>query len=512
VSTVETRNGKLAGTVEDGVTVFRGIPYAAPPVGELRWLPPQPAANWAGVRQAVAFGASPMQNGSPLDKLLGGDVGPTSEDCLYLNVWTPAADGNKRPVMVWIHGGAYMIGSGSQAVYGGGRLAGRGDVVVVNINYRLGPLGFMNLNEATGGAIPATGNEGLLDQVAALAWVRDNIAAFGGDPGNVTIFGESAGGMSVGALLGLPQARGLFHKAIPQSGASHTAAAKADALRVTEAIFAATGLSPDRPGEMRNAEAKIFTHAMAALATGQVPGVRASILGGIPFRPVVDGDVLKGLPIEQVRRGSSKNIALLTGTTTEEWKFFEKMDPNLANLDQSGMIKRLTAVLPDVELDPLISAHHGTLTARGEQPTPLALLSAVQTDRIFTEPAYRLLQAHTSNGGQAYSYLFDWKSPMGSFGACHAMDIGFVLGTCALPDAQRFFGSGPGADALAAAMMDAWVSFARTASPGISGWPAYEPEHRKTWVFAAENKLVTNPSPEVRKAWANVPDALIGRA
>jgi len=220
----QTRSGKVEGEERNGLYVFRGIPYAAPPVGAKRWRAPDKVEAWSGVRKAVQFGNAAPQNRIPLEALAAFVIGePQSEDCLYLNVWTPGLDGERRPVMVWIHGGAFTIGSGAQSIYEGTALAQRGDVVIVTINYRLGPLGFVRLHELTNGRIPSTGNEGMLDQARALEWVRENIAAFGGDPENVTIFGESAGGMSVGTLLGMPSARGLFQKAIPQSGACNTA-------------------------------------------------------------------------------------------------------------------------------------------------------------------------------------------------------------------------------------------------------------------------------------------------
>ena len=208
---VSIKSGKLEGGMENGLYVFKGVPYAAPPVGDFRWLPPQPVKHWSGIKPARKFGAICPQN-----EMMAGPIGqvfqPQSEDCLFLNVWTPGLDKAQRPVMVWIHGGAFTLGSGSDPQYDSYKLPERGNIVLVTINYRLGMLGFLRLKNATGGKIPATGNEGLMDQVTALKWVKENIAAFGGDPKNVTVFGESAGGMSIGCLMVMPSAGGLFHK------------------------------------------------------------------------------------------------------------------------------------------------------------------------------------------------------------------------------------------------------------------------------------------------------------
>ncbi len=504
---VETRSGKIEGAAQDGVTLFKAIPYAAPPVGDLRWLPPQPVTPWAGVRKSEKFSDTALQNASMMDGLFGGSPWPASEDCLYLNVWTPGADSKKRSVMVWLHGGAFVIGSGSEPIYISDRLARRGNVVVVTVNYRLGALGFLNLKEVTKGAIPATGNEGLLDQTAALAWVRDNIEGFGGDPGNVTIFGESAGGMSVGALLGLPAARGLFHKAIPQSGACHTAAGKAQAVRVSEAVLAATELKT--ADDLRVAEGKTFMRAQAHLALNKVPGHTVAEIGGMPFRPAVDGDVLPDHPIHSVRGGATRHIPIMTGTTTEEWKLFGAMEKAITGLNEESMLKRLSLTLPNVDFKALLAPYPEMLKARGEAPTPPNLFMAVQTDRIFTAPATRLLEAHARNGGAAYSYLFDWKSPLagGVFGACHALELGYVFGTYNLKGAEKFSGSGPRADVLAGLMMDAWIAFARSGKPG---WAAYDTDRRAAMLFGADSKPVSDPFASVRKAWEAVPDALIG--
>jgi len=243
--------------------------------------------------------------------------GEQSEDCLTLNVWTPALDGKRRPVMVWIHGGGFTIGASSQALYDGSVLARRGDVVLVTVNYRLGPLGFIRLADVTGGKIPSSGNEGMLDQVAALEWVRDNIAEFGGDPGNVTIFGESAGGMSVGTLLAMPSARGLFHKAIPQSGACHTGAPVARANRAAERVLSRLGVNIGDTSSIRALRpAQLLTGTM--LADGKTPDPEL----GMAYQPVIDGTHVPRAAIEMVADGSASGVAVMVGSTLEEWKLF----------------------------------------------------------------------------------------------------------------------------------------------------------------------------------------------
>ena len=325
-SIAQTRSGKVEGEERDGIHVFRGVPFAAPPVGAKRWRAPEREVSWSGVRPAKAFGNVSPQNPLALDLLPAFKIAePQSEDCLYLNVWTPGVDGARRPVMVWIHGGAFTIGSGSQSLYESTRLAKRGDVVVVTINYRLGALGFLRLQELTNGRIPSTGNEGMLDQVAALEWVRENIAAFGGDPDNVTIFGESAGGMSVGTLLGMPKARGLFHKAIPQSGACSTANSRERHIFAAQRFAELVGARRRRRAAARKTAAELLA---AAARTAPIPGQEADErLGGMPFQPVVDGEIVPRLSIESVARGSAAGVALLVGSTRDEWKLFAAADP-----------------------------------------------------------------------------------------------------------------------------------------------------------------------------------------
>ena len=248
---VETSYGKLQGTNIDGVSAYRGIPFAGPPVGALRFGAPEPAEKWAGVRDATRYGAAAHQANRPLAPILGMVLPEQSEDCLTLNVWTPGAgDGRRRPVLVWSHGGAWVIGSGVESTYDGTALAKRGDAVIVTINYRLGPFGFLRGREL-GGGLDTTGNEAMLDQIAALRWVRDEIAAFGGDPGNVTVCGESAGSVNIACLLTMPRARGLFHKAVLQSGSLNLTRPPEVALRSTRLLLEQLGIAPERAGALR---------------------------------------------------------------------------------------------------------------------------------------------------------------------------------------------------------------------------------------------------------------------
>ena len=296
-STVTTAHGRLRGFSDGDLQIFRGIPFAAPPTGPRRFAPPAPAEAWIGDRDATQFGMSAPQNSVPFD-LIDLDVGPTAEDCLYLNVVTPGSDDASRPVLVWIHGGAFTIGSGSQQIYDPRPLARRGDVVVVSINYRLGALGFLAL-----GAEGTTANAGLLDQVSALRWVRDNIAAFGGDPRNVTIFGESAGGMSVGCLLGMPEAQGLFQRAIAMSGAAHAANSRDVSAQVSAALCEQLEVAEGDVEALRRIPVDSFLKSQATLELRyQHSAVR------IGFRPNIDDASLRELPYESITTLSDDSL------------------------------------------------------------------------------------------------------------------------------------------------------------------------------------------------------------
>ena len=511
----QTRSGKVEGEERNGVCVFRGIPYAAPPVGAKRWRAPDKVEAWSGVRKATQFGACAPQNKIPLEALAAFFINESqSEDCLFLNVWTPRVDGARRPVMVWIHGGAFTIGSGAQSIYEGTTLAKRGDVVIVTINYRLGPLGFARLHELTNGRIPSTGNEGMLDQVRALEWVRENIAAFGGDPDNVTIFGESAGGMSVGTLLGMPNARGLFHKAIPQSGASNTANTVEQHALVAEKLAEFTNVKRGDADALLALTPEQLLAASTRLSPG--PGVPGDpSIPGMPMQPVVDGTVLPRLSIDSVAAGSAAGVALLVGATSEEWKLFAAMDPTLLTLTDAQLEAKFQRRL-GAATKPIIEAYRKARTSRGQPATPRDIFMAIETDRIFRVPGIVLTETQAKHDARVFQYLYDWASPLfgGMVGACHAVELGFVFGTHTDPGVRDFSGSGPAADALAEHTMDSWLAFARSGDPttkALGRWPAYTSADRATMVFGEKTRLERAPFEEERRAWAQAPASVLGQ-
>jgi para-nitrobenzyl esterase len=498
---VDTTGGRIEGIEKRGVLRFAGIPFAEPPVGPRRWLPPAPHPGWSGVRDASRFGPVAMQTNGTLEALAGGSGPDWEEDCLFLNVWTPAPDGAGRPVMVWIHGGGFSTGAGSVPWYDGSSLVQRGDVVVVTVNYRLGALGWLDLRSLDW-SLASSGNLGLLDQIAALEWVRDNIAAFGGDPGNVTVFGESAGGMSIGTLMGTPSAAGLFHRAIPQSGAAHNVARPDDAAEVAEAVMEALGA--------RDLEALRAVPAADLLAAqGKVSeeltrrrAKRPSGAGlGLPFSPVLDGVVLPRYPLEAIREGSAAQVDLLTGSTAEEWKLFGLMLRNVE--DEETILRRLGRVVEDPA--ELAAAYRQSRTDASHDDVWTAIL----TDRIFRIPAIRLAEAQAEHRPEStFAYLFEWRSSAfdGRLGSCHALDVPFTFGTLDAPGARMFTGEDAPV-ALSEAMQDAWTAFARTGSPahpGLPAWPAYDKEARATMHLGDPCHLEHDPGPTERAAWDGV--------
>jgi para-nitrobenzyl esterase len=496
---VATTSGKIAGRFENDLYIFKGIPYAMPPVGELRWMPPQPVRKWDGVREAKEFGAIAPQVVIPMGPFNQAPQPPQSEDCLFLNVWTPGLDNARRPVMVWIHGGAFTLGSGADPSYDTGVLPKRGNIVMVSFNYRLGMLGFLRLRDVTSGKIPATGNEGLLDQVLALKWVKDNIAAFGGDPGNITVFGESAGGMSIDSLMAMSSARGLFQKAILESGSGDDAISLEDANANSRIFLEAAGIKADdvkalrslTPPQLLEIEKKMLA---SPLGRGKAPHVTI-------VAPVIDKEVLPDDSLKLAKKGNTKEIVAIIGTNLNEWTLFTMMEPEFNKIDEAGIIRRLSAARSENDVKALVAAYRQARTRRGQPASPADIFTAIFGDYMFRMPGVRLAEAQQANQQRVYSYLFTWKSPAmgGTLGACHGLEIGFVFGNYN----DMFCGSGPEADKLAKCMQDAWLAFAHTGDPScesIGKWPVYG-RKRMTMILDKNCHVEAAPYEEERQAW-----------
>lgn len=506
---VETTGGKVEGWEKDGINTFLGIPFTAPPVGKRRWLSPEPVEPWAGVKETKSFVAmapqmlaAPSQD-SPLQVSSNAETRPgrqpdVNEDCLHLNIWTPGTDAARRPVMVWIHGGGFTGGTGASPLSDFGVLARRGDVVVVTINYRLNIFGFLRLKDVTDNRIPSTGNEGMLDQVSALKWVRDNIGAFGGDPGNVTVFGLSAGGGSVCALLGMPAARGLFHKAISQSGSAHFLVEKDEANRYAEHFLNVLGVDGSDATALHELTMKqVFETYIRSLPVPR--GIRSPMV-------VVDGEVFREMPIDSIKAGSADGIPLVAGTTADEWRLWQAMDPAIKDLTEGHMVARFSRMMPDWDMLDVLGAYREILAQRGVDPTPSEVYLAIMTARMFWIPTTRLLEAQARRGSAAYGYRFTWKAPFkgGLFGAFHGMDSGFLWGNYQ----PEVVGSGPAADTLSRNMQDAWIAFARTGAPGGKGlgrWPVYG-ELRETMLLGEQCEVQEAPFEDERRLWDLAPD------
>jgi para-nitrobenzyl esterase len=491
---VTTRQGQVRGKVTDGVAAFKGIPYAAPPFGPNRFQRPRPPQSWDGVYDALDYGRIAPQPpyARPFDRLMG-DEGHPGEDCLNLNVWTPDPSGGGLPVMVWIHGGAFVRGSGALPTYDGSRFA-RDGVVCVTINYRLGADGFLYLGDGIA-------NRGLLDQIAALAWVQENIQAFGGDPGMVTIFGESAGAFSVTTLLSMPRARGLFQRAIAQSGAGHHTSSVATAQLVGRNLADKLGVAPTMAAIAAVPLARLI-EAQAEL--GQELAARPDQVrwgevaaNGMIFEPVVDGEVVPGRPIERIVAGASADIDLMVGTTTEEWRFFLVPTGAIDRVTEDRLLT--TARVMGLDVEQALPAYRSSRP----QATPGDLLSALVTDWFFRIPAIRLAEAHTKNGGSPYMYEFAWRSPLfdGRFGAGHAVEIGFVFDNLGREGAMTLAGNEP-PQTLADVMHRAWVMFATN---GVPGWSPYDSRERKVMRFdEAGGTIVVGPAANERQLWDGV--------
>lgn len=486
----ETQQGIVDGEALGKVNAFRGLPFAAPPVGALRFREPQPPIPWTGVRSALDMGPACPQ-------LL--DADPTenseavmSEDCLSLNVWTPRVDSAKRPVLVWIHGGAFVVGASRNTWYDGSHVAARGDVVVVTINYRLGAWGFLALS-SFGKPYAKSANAGLLDQAAALEWVRANIANFGGDPDNVTIFGESAGASSVGSLLSMPAARGLFAKAILESGlpAGRTGMALNQKQDLAKAFLKLAGAKS--PAELAQKSMTDLLDAQERLFS------TTTDLG--TFGPSLDGTVLKERPFDVVSTGRGSRVPIMIGTTLEEMRYFSTAeDIGIERKPRDLLLSQLRAT---------VGARAGQVLGVYQRLYPVWGDTVVQiaSDAFMRIPSIQLADK-VSAYQPVFLYLFTYRSnsTYKNFGSAHAMELPFVFGTVNSPEVVVFTGRDPRRYALADNVMDSWIAFARHGNPSLSSgpaWPPYDPKTRPTMELGTPLRVVNNPLSEQLEAWGD---------
>ena len=493
-SVVKTRSGAVRGSVADGVYVFKGIPFAAPPFGANRLRPPQQVAPWSGVRDALAFGPKAPQPPYPpqVASLIPPDLTGPGEDCLTLNIWSPNLGSVGSPVMVWIAGGMFAYhGTGASPWYDGGRFA-RDGVVCVTINYRVGAEGFLYL------AAEGDANRGLLDQIAALEWVRDNIAAFAGDPDNVTIFGESAGGMSVGTLLSMPRAAGLFRRAIVESGTAHHVTSAATAYRIGQYLAEKLGVAATRraiatvPLDRLLAAQEELASEIATHPDPERWGEVAANL--LPWEPVVDGKTLPARPIDRIVAGDSAGVDVMVGTNRDEQRLFLVPGGAIDQITDEAVAGAMSAYGLPAE------AALATYRATHPSASPGDMYAAFLGDWYWRIPALRLADAHAHarSTSATYMYEFAWRSPQfnGRLGACHALEIAFVFDTLG-NGTEPLLGPNP-PQPLADTMHAAWVAFATRGNPG---WPRYDPQRRATMRFDTTSAIVDDPLSAERTLW-----------
>ncbi len=502
---VATKSGKVRGASADGVCVFKGVHYGASPEGAGRFLPPTPPQPWTDVADALQYGTMAPQflssaTGSDIRIAMGDIFGPggVGENCLVLNVWTPSVTHGKRPVMLWLHGGGYTAGSSGAPTYDGTNLARKRDVVVVGINHRLNIFGHLYLGKISE-KYADSGNAGMLDCVLALEWVRDNIARFGGDPNNVTIFGESGGGGKVSVLMAMPPAKGLFHKAIVESGATLRVSTADEADAAARKFLAQLKIAPDHVDDLQKLSMNDLLAAMRAM-TGP---------NSIRLGPVVDGRSLPRQPFDPDAPAQSANIPLLIGTNgTETTALLGIGDPSAFTLDDPGMRanpKSYLHLTDDTQVDSLVALYKKSRP----DATPSEIYFAVTTDRAMRLGAITQAERKAAQAAApAYMYIFDWRSPVlgGKLRSPHGIEMGFVF-----DNTDKTAGmNGTAADLLPLAekVSSAWTNFARTGNPNAKGlphWPPYDASTRATMIFNDESKVVSDPGKEERQALSTIP-------
>jgi para-nitrobenzyl esterase len=485
---VDTTAGKIRGRVINKVNAFQGIPYGASTEGAGRFMPPAKPQPWAGVKDTVDWGLEAPQGPHTEIPEVAATIPKQgiSEDCLRLNVWSNSLNRNaKRPVMFWLHGGGFTSGSGSYTIYNGANMARKHDVVTLSVNHRLNSFGFLYLADLGGAQFAQASNAGILDVVAALEWVRDNIANFGGDPNNVTIFGQSGGAGKVSTLLAMPSAKGLFHRAIIQSGSNLRGVSRADATKSAETLMA-------KVGAKTAADLQKVPMDQLVQATLSTPGLRLA--------PVLDGKTLTDGPFDPTAPSMSNEIPVLIGTTEYEVTFFPntKYDP----LDDAALLANVkqAARATDTDAKKLIDLYRKGRPGISNLEVSLVLASDNFRANVVTQTERKSHQK-----APVYSYYFTWKSPVsgGKLRSFHTLEIPFVLNN--VDEAPSMTGTGKDRYPLQDKMSAAWAAFARTGNPnhkGLAKWSSFDEKTRATMIFDNECKLVNDPQGEIRQALA----------
>lgn len=492
---ISTKHGRIKGVQESNYQYFLGIPYAKPPVGDLRFCEPQAMEPWGGIKDTTKFGPIAPQNHQgdmPLELV-------EDEDCLHLNIWAPSTDKKARPVMFWIHGGGFLTSASSRPRFNGASLAAHGNVIVVNFNYRLGSLGFLDLP-----GIPP--NIGIQDQIAALNWVRDNIKAFGGDPNNITIFGESAGAMSVAILLAIPATKNSFHRAIMESGATNPRDLRRDISRKgAEKFLSKLHIEKGDINALREVPWKKLMRVQKKIAGTIIDGKTN------PFRPFIDGKIIPEQPLEIIRKGNNSKVPLIIGFNEDELSilsfYLDKVDEGV----KKAMIEIVQTMIHknginDKALEKLNKAYEQEMDA-AYRNTPYKYLYTILSDSMFRLPIIRQLEAHTEHQSDIYTYIFSYHTPKYG-GAFHTLEIPFVFGTLEkadIPDGA--IDTDAETQLLAKKMMDSWVTFARTGNPnhdGLPEWPPYNKSRRATMILSKAPKVEFAPLDNLRELWENI--------
>ncbi|MHA1885151.1 MAG: carboxylesterase/lipase family protein [Promethearchaeota archaeon] len=492
---VEISSGKIQGYFNRGVIKFKGIPYAEPPIGNLRFKTPVPVEPWNDIRDTTKYSPVCPQPPSALEEMAADPFPQDEKDSLTLNVWTQKLDDKKRPVMFFIHGGAFRTGSGR--ALDGSRIVLRGDVVVVSINYRLGPFGFLYMPD-----IPdTTPNVGLLDMVAGLKWVKENIKQFGGNPEDITIFGESAGAFAVTCLLAVPAAKGLFKRAIIQSGyvtifSSHPSSG----LTTYKSLMERLGI---KEGDIDSLRMLPYEEIISKLDSFE-----ANQQVALSFTPTIDNETLPENPYEAIKNGFAKNIDIFIGTNLDETKMWKLWAPEGDEMTEERLLKRVNSIMRLINQDEhkskeLIDVY------RTSRKSPGDILDAIETDRQFRISSIRIAEAQSQHNKNTFMYLFSWKTPWkgGKYGAMHALELSFVFGILLDKDEGIFPRKTEVTQDLSEKMMDAWIAFGRTGNPNhekIPEIPPYDLNKRSTIIFDKEVSIQQDPYGNERTAWDGI--------